>query len=74
MIHHGGSRSEMALIFKVDVKIGDVESPVFPRAVVSDASLALRGRSANWFAVGSQAFSVKNVGYLEELLCRQTGR
>lgn len=59
----------MALIFKVDVKIGDVESPVFPRAVFSETSLALGGRSTNWFAVGSQAFSVKNVRDLEELLC-----
>jgi len=59
----------MALFFKVDVKIGDVESPIFPRAVFSEASLALGGRSANWFAVGSQAFPVKNVGDLEELFC-----
>jgi len=59
----------MALIFKIDVKIGDVESPVFPRAVFSETSLALGGRSANGFAVGSQMFSVKNVRNLEELLC-----
>src|SRR5580658_2719007 len=59
----------MALFFKVDVKIGDVESPIFPRAVFSEARLALGGRSANWFAVGSQAFPVKNTRDLKQLLC-----
>ena len=59
----------MALIFKVDVKIGDVKSPVFPRAVFSEASFALGGRPANWFAVGRQALSVKNIRDLKQLLC-----